>query len=75
MTNTKKKNVTEKTFRENLGAYWKGLQSEWGKITWPEKRQVIFDVVTVLCVVIFFIIVVYFYDIIFKLLLGLMTPK
>lgn len=64
MSNTKK---TDKTggFKENLTNYFKGVRSEWGKITWPERRHVIYQSIVVLIVVFFFSVLVYVIDMAF----------
>ena len=58
-------------FKKEMTAYFKGVKSEWGKVSWPTKKQVMVETVIVLIVVTFFTLVVYFMDIIFKALLGL----
>lgn len=50
--------------------YLKGVKSEWGKITWPERRQVIVQTIIVLAVVIIFSVYVFVLDISFK---GILT--
>ncbi|MCD7879323.1 MAG: preprotein translocase subunit SecE [Candidatus Gastranaerophilales bacterium] len=51
--------------------YFKGVKSEWGKITWPEKKQVVSQTIIVLVIVIAFTIYIYGLDIIFKAILQL----
>ncbi len=63
----------KKQLKDKLITYFKGVKSEWGKVTWPEKRQVIFETGVVVFVVIVFTVAVYLMDIIFKGLLGLIT--
>ena len=46
--------------------YFKGVKAEWGKITWPERKQVIAQTTIVLVIVIFFTIYTYGLDIIFR---------
>jgi len=72
MSTAGKKNLAEQSFKENITSYLKGVKAEWGKITWPEKRQVIVETVIVLAVVFFFVTLVYVYDKIFGFLLGLL---
>ena len=64
-------NETQKDFKQKITTYFKGVKTEWGKVSWPTKKQVLVETVVVLVVVIFFTLVVYFMDIIFKALLGL----
>ena len=63
----------EKTpaFINGIKNYFKGVKSEWGKISWPEKRQVVAETLFVIVIVFVFTVSVYLMDIIFKGLLGL----
>ncbi|MFH0702087.1 MAG: preprotein translocase subunit SecE [bacterium] len=45
--------------------YFKGVKSEWGKITWPERKQVFVETLIVLAVVFFFTVLIYTLDIVF----------
>ena len=67
MSNENQKNDSKK----EIVTYFKGVKAEWGKVSWPTKKQVMVETVIVLFVVVFFTLVVYFMDIIFKALLGL----
>lgn len=60
----------EKT-TNSVKTYFRGVRAECGKITWPEKRQVIAETVFVVVIVFVFTVAVYLMDIIFKGLLGL----
>jgi preprotein translocase subunit SecE len=51
---------------EKFVTYFKGVKSEWGKITWPERKQVIAQTIIVLVIVIAFTIYTYGLDILFK---------
>lgn len=55
----------------SIQTYFRGVRTEWGKINWPEKRQVITETVFVIVIVFVFTLAVYLMDIIFKGLLGL----
>ena len=55
----------------SVKTYFRGVRSEWGKISWPEKRQVVAETVFVIAIVFVFTVAVYLIDIIFKGLLGL----
>ncbi len=69
---TAEKNTNQQTdFKQAIITYFKGVKAEWGKVSWPQKQQVIVETGIVLAVVAFFTIVVYLMDIIFKFLLGL----
>ena len=54
-----------------IRTYFKGVRSEWGKIVWPEKRQVVAETIFVIAIVFVFTVAVYLMDIIFKGLFGL----
>lgn len=73
MSETKKKEQDKPTFSENMTAYFKGVKTEWGKITWPEKRQVAVEVVIVLGVVLFFTAMVFVYDVIFEFMFKFLS--
>ena len=55
----------------SVKSYFRGVRSEWGKISWPEKRQVVVETVFVIAIVFVFTVAVYLMDIIFKGILGL----
>ncbi|MCR4881413.1 MAG: preprotein translocase subunit SecE [bacterium] len=46
----------------NLKKYFKGVKSEWGKITWPMRELVIADTCVVLVVVLIITLFVYAVD-------------
>lgn len=50
--------------------YFKGVRTEWGKITWPEKHQVVVETFFVVAIVFIFTVFIYFVDIIFNWLLS-----
>jgi preprotein translocase subunit SecE len=54
-----------------IQTYFKGIRAEWGKITWPEKRQVIGETIFVVAIVFVFTVAVYLIDIVFKGIFGL----
>ena len=49
--------------------YFKGVRSEWSKITWPEKNQVIVETFFVVAIVFVFTVFIYLVDIIFDAIL------
>ena len=73
MTETKPKTKTQEkiSFKDGVISYFKGVKSEWGKVTWPEKNQIIVETGIVVFVVAAFTIIVYLMDILFRFLLGL----
>ena len=55
--------------------YFKGVKAEWGKITWPDRKQVIAQTVIVIVIVIAFTIFTFSADIIFKGILDALHLK
>ena len=53
-----------------ITSYFRGVKTEWGKITWPEKQQVIVETFFVVAIVFIFTVFIYFVDIIFNALLS-----
>jgi preprotein translocase subunit SecE len=54
-----------------IKTYFKGVKTEWGKVSWPERRQVIFETFSVIVIVTVFTVALYIMDLIFKGLLIL----
>ncbi len=63
-------NDTLETAKKNITSYFKGVRTEWGKITWPEKNQVVVETFFVVAIVFVFTVFIYFVDIIFNALLS-----
>ena len=59
----------EKT-KNSIITYFKGVKTEWGKITWPEKHQVVVETFFVVAIVFVFTVFIYVVDIIFNALLS-----
>lgn len=59
----------------SIVTYFKGVRSEWSKITWPEKNQVIVETIFVVVIVFIFTVSIYLIDLIFKGILGLIPIK
>ncbi len=77
MSTTNKKSAPKQqdSLKEGLVIYLKGVKSEWGKITWPERAQSIMQSFIVLGVVLFFTVVIYVFDKSFELLLNLIPSR
>ena len=58
-------------FINSVQTYFRGVRAEWGKISWPERKQVISETVFVVIIVFVFTVAIYLMDIIFKGLFGL----
>lgn len=67
MTATKEKTDT----KEAVTTYFKGVRAEWGKISWPQKPQIISETITVFIITIAFTIIVFLLDTAFRWLLSL----
>jgi len=57
-------------FKNAIITYFKGVRTEWGKITWPEKNQVVVETFFVVAIVFVFTVFIYLVDIIFNWGLG-----
>ena len=53
-----------------ITTYFRGVRTEWGKITWPEKHQVVVETFFVVAIVFIFTIFIYFVDVIFNAILS-----
>ena len=58
-------------FINSVQTYFRGVRAEWGKISWPERKQVVTETVFVIVIVFVFTVAIYLMDIIFKGLFGL----
>ncbi len=56
--------------KTNIATYFKGVRTECGKITWPEKHQVVVETFFVVAIVFVFSVFIYFVDVIFNMLLS-----
>lgn len=54
-----------------IKTYFKGVKTEWGKVSWPEKKQVVFETMSVIVIVFVFTVMIYVMDLLFKGLLSL----
>ena len=59
-------NNTFETAKKNIVTYFKGVRTEWGKITWPEKHQVVVETFFVVAIVFVFTLFIYLADKIFE---------
>ena len=58
---------------ESIKAYFKGVRAEWGRISWPERRQIVAETLSVIVIVFVFTVAIYCMDLIFKGLLSLVN--
>ena len=56
---------------EAIKTYFKGVKTAWGKVSWPEKRQVVFETISVIVIVFVFTVAIYLIDLLFRGLLSL----
>ncbi len=56
---------------ESIKTYFKGVKAEWGRISWPDRRQVVVETISVIIIVFVFTVAIYLIDVIFKGILGL----
>lgn len=64
-------NKEQISFKDRVVEYFKGVKAEWGKITWPEKQQVVAETIWVVAIVFGFTIFVLLLDLAFKGVFGL----
>ena len=60
-------------FKQDILKYFRGVRTEWGKITWPEKNLVIFENCFFVVFVFSLTLFIYFIDIIFDAILKVFT--
>ena len=65
----------EQNILENTKNYFKGVKTEWNKITGPDRQQILVQIVAVFFVVFVFTVIVYLMDIVFKYSLDLITNR
>lgn len=53
-----------------IKTYLKGVRAEWGKVSWPERSQVISETFAVVVIVTVFTVFVYVLDKLFQWVLG-----
>ncbi len=63
-------NDTADKIKQSIITYFRGVRTEWGKITWPEKNQVVVETCFVIAIVFIFTVFIYVVDIIFNALLA-----
>jgi len=63
-------NDTNNNIVKNIKTYLKGVQTEWTKITWPEKNQIIVETLFVIAIVTAFTIAVFCVDKLYAWILG-----
>ena len=56
--------------KQSIITYFRGVRTEWGKITWPEKNQVVVETFFVISIVVVFTMFIYVVDILFNALLA-----
>lgn len=54
-----------------IKTYFKGVKAEWGKISWPERKTVVRETISVIVIVFVFTVAIYIMDVFFKWLLSL----
>ncbi len=57
--------------KNSIVEYFKGVRTEWGKVVWPEKSQIIANFIWVMVVCTFFTILIFSFDLIYDFIFGL----
>ena len=60
---------------ETIKTYFKGVKTEWGRITWPQKNQVIAETASVIVIVFVITVTIYLMDLVFKGLLSFINTS
>ena len=68
-------NDTINKTKQSINTYFRGVRTEWSKITWPERHQVVVETCFVVAIVFMFTAFIYFVDIIFNFLLPIIVEK
>lgn len=55
---------------ESIKNYFKGVKTEWGRVSWPDRRQVTVETISVIIIVFVFTVAIYLIDVVFKGILG-----
>ena len=64
-------NKDQRSFKDSLLNYFKGVRAEWGKVTWPGKQQVVAETIYVIVIVFVFTMIVLLYDKFFMLIANI----
>ena len=56
----------------SIKTYFNGVKAEWGRISWPQKNQIVAETFSVIVIVFVFTVAIYIIDLIFKYILGLL---
>jgi len=62
--------TNKETFKDKVVTYFKGVKTEFFKITWPDKKQVFGETVWVIGIVLVFTLAVLLLDTVFGAVLG-----
>jgi len=60
---------------ESIKTYFKGVKTEWGRITWPQKGQIVAETISVIIIVLVITVAIYLMDLVFKGLLSLINTS
>lgn len=73
--NRKKDKKEEKSFKDSVTEYFKGVRSEWNKISWPERQQIVSETLVVIAVTTFATLLIFFIDVTFRWLFSLIPAN
>ncbi|MEW5821308.1 MAG: preprotein translocase subunit SecE [Cyanobacteriota bacterium] len=66
----KKAQVEDPSVGEQLKEYFKGVRSEWHKITWPDKQQTWHETLVVIVVTAIITLLIYIIDVTLRYIIG-----
>ena len=65
-----KKAKAEPSFKESLVTYLKGVQTEWHKVTWPNRQQIVSETVIVVTITTGATLAILAIDLVLRALIG-----
>ena len=61
---------SDPSFMDQTMEYFKGVRSEWHKVTWPDKQQIWHETLIVIAVTTFITLLIFLIDLILRTLIG-----
>jgi len=76
VTKTKKTSkVQDPSFAEQLKDYFKGVKSEWHKVTWPDKQQTLHETLIVIVITAFVTMLIFLIDVVLRFIIGFIPTQ
>lgn len=76
VTKTKKTSkLQDPSFTEQLKDYFKGVKSEWHKVTWPDKQQTLHETLIVIVITAFVTMLIFLIDVVLRFIIGFIPTQ